>query len=96
MRFKSCLRNSRFAVMLMKLDEIGGFVKDYTAAYTHALSSRRNEGMDTAGWEEVGSQLAARALGLDLNGVFHVDQPNRDRLASDLMEHLRTQVDGVS
>lgn len=40
------------------------------------------------------ASLAARALGLDAAmGIFHVDQPNRDSLASDLMEPVRPQVD---
>jgi CRISPR-associated protein Cas1 len=40
------------------------------------------------------ASLAARALGLDAGmGLFHVDQPNRDSLACDLMEPVRPQVD---
>jgi CRISPR-associated endonuclease Cas1 len=40
------------------------------------------------------ASLAARALGLDAAmGVFHVDQPNRDSLACDLMEPVRPLVD---
>jgi CRISPR-associated endonuclease Cas1 len=40
------------------------------------------------------ASLAARALGLDpAMGVFHVDQPNRDSLACDLMEPVRPRVD---
>jgi len=40
------------------------------------------------------ASLAARALGLDAAmGVFHVDQPNRDSLACDLMEPVRPRVD---
>jgi hypothetical protein len=40
------------------------------------------------------ASLAARALGLDAAmGVFHVDQPNRDSLACDLMEPVRPEVD---
>jgi hypothetical protein len=40
------------------------------------------------------ASLAARALGLDASmGIFHVDQPNRDSLACDLMEPVRPQVD---
>jgi CRISPR/Cas system-associated endonuclease Cas1 len=40
------------------------------------------------------ASLAARALGLDAAmGIFHVDQPNRDSLACDLMEPVRPQVD---
>jgi CRISPR/Cas system-associated endonuclease Cas1 len=38
--------------------------------------------------------LAAAALGLDpCMGVLHVDAPNRDSLACDLMEPVRPQVD---
>lgn len=41
------------------------------------------------------SRLAAAALGLDPGiGVLHVDTPNRDSLACDLMEAVRPQVDG--
>lgn len=40
------------------------------------------------------SRLAAAALGLDPGlGVLHVDVPNRDSLACDLMEPVRPQVD---
>jgi CRISPR-associated endonuclease Cas1 len=40
------------------------------------------------------ASLAARALGLDAAmGIFHVDQPNRDSLACDLMEPVRPRVD---
>jgi len=40
------------------------------------------------------ASLASRALGLDpAMGIFHVDQPNRDSLACDLMEPVRPQVD---
>ena len=40
------------------------------------------------------SRLAAAALGLDPGiGVLHVDTPNRDSLACDLMEVVRPQVD---
>jgi len=40
------------------------------------------------------ASLAARALGMDASmGIFHVDQPNRDSLACDLMEPVRPQVD---
>jgi hypothetical protein len=40
------------------------------------------------------ASLAARALGLDAAmGLFHVDQPNRDSLACDLMEPVRPLVD---
>jgi CRISPR-associated protein Cas1 len=40
------------------------------------------------------ASLAARAVGLDASmGIFHVDQPNRDSLACDLMEPVRPQVD---
>jgi CRISPR-associated endonuclease Cas1 len=40
------------------------------------------------------ASLAARVLGLDASmGIFHVDQPNRDSLACDLMEPVRPQVD---
>ena len=40
------------------------------------------------------ASLAARAAGLDASiGIFHVDQPNRDSLACDLMEPVRPQVD---
>jgi CRISPR-associated protein Cas1 len=40
------------------------------------------------------ASLAARALGLDATmGIFHVDQPNRDSLACDLMEPVRPLVD---
>jgi hypothetical protein len=40
------------------------------------------------------SSLAARALGLDAAmGLLHVDQPNRDSLACDLMEPVRPLVD---
>src|SRR5215469_8006001 len=40
------------------------------------------------------ASLAARALGLDASmGIFHVDQPNRDSLACDLMEPVRPEVD---
>lgn len=40
------------------------------------------------------ASLAARTLGLDpAMGIFHVDQPNRDSLACDLMEPVRPQVD---
>jgi CRISPR-associated endonuclease Cas1 len=40
------------------------------------------------------SRLAASALGLDPGlGVLHVDTPNRDSLACDLMEPVRPQVD---
>jgi hypothetical protein len=40
------------------------------------------------------SRLAAAALGLDPGlGVLHVDKPNRDSLACDLMEPVRPQVD---
>ena len=43
---------------------------------------------------EAEASLAARALGLDAaRGIFHVDQPNRDSLACDLMEPVRPQVD---
>ena len=43
---------------------------------------------------EAETSLAARALGLDAAmGIFHVDQPNRDSLACDLMEPVRPQVD---
>ncbi len=43
---------------------------------------------------EAEASLAARALGLDAAmGIFHVDQPNRDSLACDLMEPVRPQVD---
>lgn len=43
---------------------------------------------------EAEASLAARALGLDAAmGIFHVDQPNRDSLACDLMEPVRSQVD---
>jgi CRISPR-associated endonuclease Cas1 len=43
---------------------------------------------------EAQASLAARALGLDASmGVFHVDQPNRDSLACDLMEPVRVHVD---
>jgi CRISPR-associated endonuclease Cas1 len=43
---------------------------------------------------EAEASLAARALGLDAAmGVFHVDQPNRDSLACDLMEPVRPLVD---
>ncbi len=43
---------------------------------------------------ETEATLAARALGLDASiGIFHVDQPNRDSLACDLMEPVRPQVD---
>ena len=43
---------------------------------------------------EAEASLAARALGLDAAmGVFHVDQPNRDSLACDLMEPVRPVVD---
>lgn len=39
------------------------------------------------------ASLAARALGLDAGmGIFHVDQPNRDSLACDLMEPVRPRV----
>jgi CRISPR-associated endonuclease Cas1 len=41
------------------------------------------------------SRLAAAALGLDPGlGVLHVDTPNRDSLACDLMEPVRPQIDG--
>src|SRR5215469_12290814 len=40
------------------------------------------------------ASLAARALGMDAAmGIFHVDQPNRDSLACDLMEPVRPLVD---
>jgi len=40
------------------------------------------------------ARLAAAALGLDPGlGVLHVDTPNRDSLACDLMEPVRPQVD---
>jgi CRISPR-associated endonuclease Cas1 len=40
------------------------------------------------------ASLAARALGLDAAmGLLHVDQPNRDSLACDLMEPVRPRVD---
>jgi CRISPR-associated endonuclease Cas1 len=40
------------------------------------------------------SRLAAASLGLDPGlGVLHVDKPNRDSLACDLMEPVRPQVD---
>jgi hypothetical protein len=40
------------------------------------------------------ASLAARAVGLDASmEIFHVDQPNRDSLACDLMEPVRPQVD---
>ena len=40
------------------------------------------------------SRLAAAALGLDPGiGVLHVDMPNRDSLACDLMEPIRSQID---
>jgi CRISPR-associated endonuclease Cas1 len=40
------------------------------------------------------SRLAAAALGLDPGlGVLHVDTPNRDSLACDLMEPVRPQID---
>ena len=40
------------------------------------------------------ASLAARSVGLDASmGIFHVDQPNRDSLACDLMEPVRPQVD---
>jgi len=40
------------------------------------------------------ASLAARALGMDpAMGLFHVDQPNRDSLACDLMEPVRPLVD---
>jgi CRISPR-associated endonuclease Cas1 len=40
------------------------------------------------------ASLAARAVGLDASmGICHVDQPNRDSLACDLMEPVRPQVD---
>jgi CRISPR-associated endonuclease Cas1 len=40
------------------------------------------------------ASFAARALGLDpAMGIFHADQPNRDSLACDLMEPVRTLVD---
>jgi len=40
------------------------------------------------------ASLAAHAVGLDASiGIFHVDQPNRDSLACDLMEPVRPQVD---
>jgi CRISPR-associated endonuclease Cas1 len=40
------------------------------------------------------ARLAAAALGLDPGlGVLHVDKPNRDSLACDLMEPVRPQVD---
>jgi CRISPR/Cas system-associated endonuclease Cas1 len=40
------------------------------------------------------SRLAAANLGLDPGiGVLHVDTPNRDRLACDLMEAVRPEVD---
>lgn len=40
------------------------------------------------------SRLAASALGLDPGlGVLHVDAPNRDSLASDLMEPVRPKID---
>jgi hypothetical protein len=40
------------------------------------------------------ASLAARAVGLEASmGIFHVDQPNRDSLACDLMEPVRPQVD---
>jgi CRISPR-associated endonuclease Cas1 len=43
---------------------------------------------------EAEASLAARALGLDAAmGIFHVDQPNRDSLACDLMEPVRPQID---
>lgn len=43
---------------------------------------------------EAEASLAARALGLDAAmGIFHVDQPNRDSLACDLMKPVRPQVD---
>jgi CRISPR-associated endonuclease Cas1 len=43
---------------------------------------------------EAEASLAARTLGLDAAmGIFHVDQPNRDSLACDLMEPVRPQVD---
>jgi CRISPR-associated endonuclease Cas1 len=43
---------------------------------------------------EAEASLAARALGMDSAiGIFHVDQPNRDSLACDLMEPVRPQVD---
>lgn len=43
---------------------------------------------------EAEASLAARALSLDpAMGIFHVDQPNRDSLACDLMEPVRPQVD---
>jgi CRISPR associated protein, Cas1 family len=43
---------------------------------------------------EAEARLAARAVGLDASiGIFHVDQPNRDSLACDLMEPVRPQVD---
>ena len=43
---------------------------------------------------EAEASLAARALGLDAAmGIFHVDQPNRDSLACDLMEPARPLVD---
>jgi CRISPR associated protein Cas1 len=41
------------------------------------------------------ARLAAAALGLDPGlGFIHVDTPNRDSLACDLMEAVRPQVDG--
>lgn len=43
---------------------------------------------------EAEASLAARALGLDAAmGIVHVDQPNRDSLACELMEPVRPQVD---
>ena len=40
------------------------------------------------------ARLAAAALGLDPGlGVLHLDTPNRDSLACDLMEAVRPQVD---
>ena len=41
------------------------------------------------------SRLAAVAMGLDPGiGLLHVDAPNRDSLACDLMEPVRPSVDG--
>lgn len=43
---------------------------------------------------EAEAGLAARAVGMDASmGIFHVDQPNRDSLACDLMEPVRPLVD---